>query len=85
MLYRNIRDVRGQNLGKYNVNTEYTAAAWVSNTVYLVVDVDPVGVFAGAELQTVVHRNRVVRLLLNVNVISYQRERERERDMMGKL
>ncbi len=80
MLYRNIRDVRWQNLGKYNVNIEYTAAAWVSNTEYLVIDVDPVGVFAGAELQTVVHGNRVVRLLLNVNVISYQRER----DMMGK-
>lgn len=82
MLYRNIRDVRRQNLGKYNVNIEYTAAACVSNTEYLVVDVDPVGVFAGTELQTVVHGNRVVRLLLNVNVISYQRERER--DMMGK-
>lgn len=80
MLYCNTDNVWLQNHCKSN------AAVWVFSTVYLVVDEDPVRVFAGTELQTVVHGNRVVRLLFSVNLISYRRKKESERevDMTGK-
>lgn len=56
---------------------------WVYRPLYLVIDVDPVRIFAGTELQTVVQANRVIRLLLSVIFISYQREGGRHDGKVG--
>lgn len=59
------------------------ACVCVSACFYLAVNVDPVGIFAGAELQAVIHRQGVIQRLSLAAVISWQGEEGKKEERKG--